>query len=249
MKIKFLGTNGWYSTQTGNTPCVLIDSKEAYIVLDAGEGIYKLDQHVTDGSKPIYIFISHFHLDHIHGFHILDKFHFKQPVKIIGKVGLAEVSRLLIRHPFTKDIEKLPYKANVEEVDEGRHESPLRFDCALLPHSDPSMGYRFYIEGKVVTYCTDTGPSDKALNLARDADVFISECALRSEEPQEEGWPHMNPESAAGEARDAGAGRLVLMHFDAARYTTIEERKEAERVAKSIFTNTVTATDDMELEL
>jgi len=38
MKIHFLGTNGWFDSETGGTPCTLIDSEEAYIVLDAGSG-------------------------------------------------------------------------------------------------------------------------------------------------------------------------------------------------------------------
>jgi len=62
VKIFFLGTNGWFNTETGVTPCILIDSKEAYIVLDAGGGIYKLNQHITDTKKPIYLFISHLHI-------------------------------------------------------------------------------------------------------------------------------------------------------------------------------------------
>ena len=62
----FLGTNGWYSSKTGLTPCVLIDSKEGYIVLDAGEGIQKLDKYITDDKKPIYLFLSHFSLSTMH---------------------------------------------------------------------------------------------------------------------------------------------------------------------------------------
>jgi len=70
MKIVFLGTNGWYTTPTGNTPCILIDSKDQYVVFDAGNGIYKLDKYITE-DKPISLFITHFHLDHVSGLHTL----------------------------------------------------------------------------------------------------------------------------------------------------------------------------------
>ena len=43
MKITFLGTNGWYDSATGNTPSALIDTKDYYIILDAGFGIHKLN--------------------------------------------------------------------------------------------------------------------------------------------------------------------------------------------------------------
>ena len=78
IKVIFLGTNGWYDTATGNTVCVLIDAPEAYVVLDAGTGLYKLDQYIKDRKKPIYLFLSHFHFDHIIGLHAMAKFRFKQ---------------------------------------------------------------------------------------------------------------------------------------------------------------------------
>ena len=77
MKIVFLGTNGWYSTGLGNTPCILVESEKFYIILDAGDGIYKLDNYIKK-DKPIIMFLSHLHMDHIIGFHILNKFRFEQ---------------------------------------------------------------------------------------------------------------------------------------------------------------------------
>lgn len=73
MRIIFLGTNGWYDTSAGNTVCTLIIAKDFYIILDAGNGLYKIDRHITNGN-PVFLFLSHFHLDHIIGLHILNKF-------------------------------------------------------------------------------------------------------------------------------------------------------------------------------
>ncbi len=46
MKIVFLGTNGWYDTDTGNTICTLTETTRNYILLDAGNGIYKAERHI-----------------------------------------------------------------------------------------------------------------------------------------------------------------------------------------------------------
>lgn len=54
MRIIFLGTNGWYDTDTGNTTCALIDTKSCYIILDAGNGIYKADKYIKE-NKPVYL--------------------------------------------------------------------------------------------------------------------------------------------------------------------------------------------------
>ncbi|MFX1587847.1 MAG: MBL fold metallo-hydrolase, partial [Promethearchaeota archaeon] len=63
MRVIFLGTNGWYATDIGNTVSTLIDSKNYYIILDAGDGIYKIDQYIKN-NKPIIVLLSHLHLDH-----------------------------------------------------------------------------------------------------------------------------------------------------------------------------------------
>ncbi len=39
----FLGTNGWYDTNIGNTICILVETKKEYLILDAGNGFYKID--------------------------------------------------------------------------------------------------------------------------------------------------------------------------------------------------------------
>ena len=61
MKIHFLGTNGWHTTETGDTLCTLIETENEYIVLDAGNAIRKLDKFED---KPVFLFLSHFHIDH-----------------------------------------------------------------------------------------------------------------------------------------------------------------------------------------
>jgi ribonuclease BN (tRNA processing enzyme) len=48
---------------------------------------------------------------------------------------------------------------------------------------------------------------------------------------------------------DAGAVRLALVHFDAAKYTTMELRKKAEKEAQKIFPNTFACEDDQIVEM
>ena len=89
MKIIFLGTNGWYDTETGNTVCVLIETEREFIILDAGSGLYKIDEYIRT-RKPIYLFLSHFHLDHIIGLYTLNKFNFSQGIDIYGPKGIKK---------------------------------------------------------------------------------------------------------------------------------------------------------------
>ncbi|MBI4333052.1 MAG: ribonuclease Z [Chloroflexi bacterium] len=247
MKIVFLGTNGWYSTGTGNTPCVLVDTKQYYLIFDAGDGIQSLDKHIT-ANKPVYLFLSHFHLEHIHGLHILPKFRLQSTMHIFGQPGTKAILGRLIDHPFTAPLHRLQFKIEVNDLTEGTHHVPFPVTCKPLVHADPCFGYRVELDGKTIAFCTDTGVCDNAVALGAGADLLIHECAFKSGQHSDL-WPHTNPEQAGEVARRAGARTLALFHFDAYYYRTLEERKEAERVARTVFPNTVAAMDGMELEV
>lgn len=247
MKITFLGTNGWYDTETGNTVCALIDADKYYIILDAGNGFYKLDRYISS-KKPIYLFISHFHLDHIIGLHILNKFSFSQGMHIYGQVGTKETLDKIINVPFTIPLSKLPVKVDVHELSEGMHNIPFLFECRLLRHSSKCIGYRFELDGKTVAYVPDTGACENAVKLARNADLVIAECSFKSGQSNAE-WPHLNPEEAAQIATEANAKKLALLHFDANIYKTLQEREKAEEAAREIFGKTHVAVDNMTIKI
>ncbi|MCX5686841.1 MAG: MBL fold metallo-hydrolase, partial [Candidatus Omnitrophica bacterium] len=100
VKITFLGTNGWYDTQTGNTPSVFIETETEYIILDAGFGFYKAKGLINPG-RPVHLFISHFHLDHIIGLHTLPIFKLSQGIDIYTSRGGEKTLGALLRRPFS----------------------------------------------------------------------------------------------------------------------------------------------------
>ncbi|MBN1170428.1 ribonuclease Z [Candidatus Micrarchaeota archaeon] len=249
MKIYFLGTNGWHDTETGETPSVLIDSKKAYIVLDAGNSLRKLDRFVKE-DKPIYIFLSHFHLDHIFGLHILMKFRFSQPVTLVGQPGTKEVMKIFLAKPFTAPPEMINsrYPFTIHEIQEGSNDvNGINVEARFLLHADPCFGYSFYIDGKKITYCTDTGRCDNLARLAKDSDLLMAECSWKQE--KSDNWPHLTPEGAADAAKQANAAKLVLLHFDPVNYPRFSDRQEAKQRASKIFENTEIAMDDMLVEV
>jgi len=247
MEIIFLGTNGWYDTKTGNTVCALIKTEKYDIVLDAGNGIYKLDEY-ADGKKPIYLFLSHFHLDHIIGLHALLKFNFKKGLYICAGKGARKTLGLFLRKPFTVPLADLEYKTGILELPAEINRLPFKLKALPLVHADPVLGFRLEIERKTITYCTDTGWCGNALKLAAGSDLLIAECSCRPGE-QNPLWPHLNPETAALLAARAGAKKLALTHFDAGRYSTARLRAGALRAARRIFPRTAAARDGMRIKL
>lgn len=248
MRVVFLGTNGWYDTETGNTSCALLEAGPWRILLDAGNGLRRLEGPLGDREHPVQLFLSHFHLDHVAGLHILTRFDLPGGLSIWGQPGTRDTLAILLAPPFTVSCGDLPYPVRICDLPEGTHRLPFTVTCRYLPHASPCFGYRFELEGRTITYCTDTGPSEAVVELARDADLLIAESALRPGQKSEI-WPHLNPEMAVALARAAGARRLALTHFDAWAYRTLEERERAGAEVRESFPNLTIAADGMVLEL
>ena len=244
MRIRFLGTNGFYSTTTGNTVCTAIVAKDNVIVLDAGDGFAKVPALTGMGKgNRIDVFLSHLHLDHSAGLHALPKFGKGTEIRIFAASGYIKDLVYLLNHPFTADSRQIAAQVKVLSVEEGINELPYRVVALPLVHADPCLGFSFEIEGKTIAYCTDTGECENIVRLGKGADLLITECSILPGQRPLPHWPHLSPESAAGLAREARAKRLILTHFDADLYTSMIERTKAERKARTIFRNTVAAKD------
>jgi len=251
MKITFLGTNGWYSSPTGDTPCIVVDAKDQYVVLDAGNGLYKVDKYITE-DKPIALFISHFHIDHVSGLHILPKFHFRQGIDVYVGKGRSEDFDVLVNKPFTvgrnfepENISKLETEVRLHELSETTENIPFPAAAIQQFHAYVDHGYRFELEGKIIAYTGDCGPTDATKKLAQDVDVLICECSNKKTELPDP-WGHFDPIQAATLAKESNVRQMILTHFGAEPYLSLEDRKWAEQEARKIFPETIAAVDGTE---
>lgn len=250
MKIVFLGTNGWYTNQIGNTACILIDSNEGYIILDAGNGIYKIGEYIEE-EKPISLFISHFHLDHVSGLHTLGKFDFQQGIDVYVGQGRKKDFETLVNPPYTigfnpspRNIDNLKTQIRLHELADGDHNIPFPVTVIELFHAYRDHGYRFILEGKTIAYSGDCGVSKESSKLAEKSNVLIHECSYAKDLPGGKIWGHVTPEQAAKIAKDCGVEKLILTHFDPTHYPTLQSRLDAEGRAREIFPATIAAKDD-----
>ncbi len=107
MKVTFLGTNGWYDSVTGNTVSVLVQSEDYDIILDAGNGIAKADRYITQ-DRPVYLFLSHMHIDHIAGLHTLCKYRFRKGLKVFTQEGTRGILEAFVAEPYTVPFKGTP---------------------------------------------------------------------------------------------------------------------------------------------
>lgn len=240
VKITFLGTNGWYDTETGNTPSVFIETDDQYVILDAGFGFRKA-KDLAGPDKPVSLFISHMHLDHLVGLHTLPLFNLRQGLNIYLPKGMLKILKGLLKRPLSSPPLLLKTRVRFHEITPKKHPAVVR-EMARLQHSVPCYGYRLGLEGKIVAYCTDTGYCNSLKRLAEGADLLITECAMAPDEVGPNLF-HITPLTAARVALEAGANKLALCHFDPAKYPDPESRRAAEREAKKIFAETAAAND------
>jgi ribonuclease BN (tRNA processing enzyme) len=253
VRVVLLGTNGWYDSDMGGTISILVELPDAYVVFDAGFGINKLEKFASL-KKPGWLVLSHLHVDHVAGLHVLGKIKCFTDLNIVVEKNYAPDLRALTAPPFMSKFASSPYPVEIIEADAASASGcALRgpgFDLVLKPlrHSVPCIGARIDCMGVSAAYVADTGYCEGALALSRNADILLAECAYGPGQVNEN-WPHLNPETAAKIAADAGAKKLVLVHFDAERYQTIDDRKTAQRAAMDVFSSSIAGFDGMEFIL
>lgn len=95
-------------------------------------------------------------------------------------------------------------------------------------------------KGDVFAIAIDTVPCQSAINLARDATLFLCESTYLDEHKElAKLHHHLTAKQAATIAKQAGAKQLILTHFSA-RYQNL---KLFEQEARTIFPNTFVADD------
>jgi ribonuclease BN (tRNA processing enzyme) len=84
----------------------------------------------------------------------------------------------------------------------------LTIRSAPTNHIEGSLAYRLEADGKTLVYSGDTDVSESLVELAKDTDLLILECANPFKLQG-----HLTPKEAGQMAARAGAKRLLLTHF------------------------------------
>ncbi len=247
--IKTLGTNGWFDTEFGRTMCTLIKTDDYSVVLDAGSGFPKIRTEV-DFTKPVYLLLSHLHLDHISGLHTLEMMPFSVPLKIIVPAGQKEAFKAIGRPPYSANwLTGYASGGELYGTDEiAAAGLPFKLSALELCHPVPTCGYRLEIEGKTIAYLCDTGYCANAVCLAKNADFVIAECGALPGKAVERG-PHMDPSFCARVAAESRCARMLLTHFSALLYPTLEDRFNAVEPIRENNAQIIAGVDNIEVKM
>ncbi len=161
--------------------------------------------------------LSHFHPDHVSDLvpflfatnYTVD-FIRSLPLKIIGPRGLKAFYAKL-KEIFGTWIEAHTYPLTLQEVEED-HLLFNDFEISTLPlvHSEASVGFRVFTQGRSFVYSGDTDFCPNIINLGHKADLLVLECSFPDGRKKE---GHLTPRLAGRIAREASCRRLLLTHF------------------------------------
>jgi ribonuclease BN (tRNA processing enzyme) len=231
VQLTIVGWSGSFPGPDSPASCYLIDTGDFRLVLDLGNGALGALQRYTGLADVDAICLSHLHADHCLDMCCYSVFQNYQPggprsrIPVYGPSGTAErLARALGSDPMgmAEAFEFTALAPGSIEI------GPLRITTAHVNHPVETFGFRIEHGGQVLAYSADTGPCDELVELARGADVLLSEASF-TDGPGQPADLHLTARQAAEHAARAGVGELVLTHLvpwnDPA--TSLEQASEA----------------------
>jgi ribonuclease Z len=104
-------------------------------------------------------------------------------------------------------------------------------------------------KAKKITFIMDTGENKKAVKIAKNSDLLISESTYSAKEKKiAKDYKHLTAEQAANIAKKSKSKELILMHLSQ-RYEKKQEQEKILNQAKKIFKNTSIAKDFTKTEV
>jgi ribonuclease Z len=215
--LHLLGTGAALSDAHRTTTMLAFAAERSVVVVDCGGDV--VQRLLAGGLEPDWItalILTHEHPDHTSGFPLfMEKIWLAQrrrPIPVYGpERALAQARRSFAAYD-TRGWKGMPeiewHAVALEEGAPVLDDGTWRIRAAPGTHSVPVIGLRVEDArgGGTVAYSSDTERSDAIARLAEGVDILVHEATG-------DFGGHTSAEDAAHVARQAGAGRLVLVHL------------------------------------
>ncbi|MFB6719198.1 MBL fold metallo-hydrolase [Kribbella sp. NPDC056345] len=215
MKLTVLGCSGSVPGPDSAASSYLVTAEDFHLVLDLGSGaLGALQRHIAVPQIGA-IGLSHLHPDHcmdLCGLYVAAKYAPGSPIPripVFAPPGAAERMALAYDLPLDPGMEE---ELDFHTWQDVQQIGPFTVRTAAMVHPVPAYAIRVEYGGKALVYTGDTGPNDALIELARGADLLLSEAALQDENPNNPTDLHLTPSDAGEHAKKAGVKKLVITH-------------------------------------
>ena len=252
--VTILGSGTCVPSLKRSSCSVLMQIGASRLLFDSGPGtMRRLLETQTTIFDITHIFYSHFHPDHTGEFvpfifatKYPDGDRRKIPLTVSGGRGLLNFYERL-KSVYGQWIELTSGLLEIIEFDT-KNADTITFEdftvnTAPVQHNEESIAFRIIsTDGFSAVYTGDTDYIETIIDLAKDADLLICECALPDKHKVE---GHLTPSLAGDLAAKAGVRKLVLTHF----YPECDKEDIAAECRQTYSGPLVLAEDLMEIEI
>lgn len=215
--VHLLGTGAALSDAGRTTTMLAVEAGSSLYLIDCGgDAAHRLLAAGLSLSKLSGLIVSHEHADHVAGFPLLMERLWLAGIGARFPVyGIAPAIAQARKIHDAFDIATWPNYPRIEYLEFAQEPGALVLEDDELvvtatpgDHSVPVVGFRFESKatGKALAYSCDTEYSPAIVDLAKGADLLIHEASGPAP-------GHSAPSVAGRVAREAGVGRLVLIHL------------------------------------
>lgn len=195
-------------------------ANKRYLFEAPPQALQSLNALGIDANEVDAVVLSHHHGDHFLGLPFL-LLHWKyfgrsRPVAIVGPPETKDLT-LSIAESVYPGIRDITFEIEWHELQAGDRlrVGELELESLAMQHDQRlsgSLGFNARLQGRRFSYTGDSGMCDSVLDMARHAEVLVSECASRSEQ-----LPiHMNlvDDMPVLRQRMNSDAHLILTHID-----------------------------------